>query len=167
MTNAPRWDRPSDAPHALDVRAAHGSPTAKRAAPTYRLRGPLSLDPMRRRSFGAWLLGGVVVGLLLLFAFGMGRSGAASASNDAVTDNVVRLHAKDVGESCWRGHASDGPARVTVALEVGIDGKIRYATASGETHEMRGCVESVVSSWEFLPQAQAQTMALPVEIDRQ
>ena len=55
---------------------------------------------------------------------------------------------------------------MTVALEVGVDGKIRYAAASGESAAMRECVETHVKSWEFLPQAQAQTMALPFEVDR-
>ena len=82
-------------------------------------------------------------------------------------DNVVRLHARDIGNTCWAGlEQKQGPARLTVALEVGVDGKIRYAAASGETPSMRECVETHVKMWEFLPQAQAQTMALPFEVDR-
>jgi hypothetical protein len=81
-------------------------------------------------------------------------------------DNVVHLHARDIGESCWRGSATAGPARMTVAFEVGLDGKVRYAAASGESQTLRGCVEAHVKAWEFLPQAQAQAMVVPFEVDR-
>jgi hypothetical protein len=43
---------------------------------------------------------------------------------------------------------------------------VQYAAASGETHAMRGCIEAHVKSWEFLPQLQTQSMALPFEVDR-
>lgn len=115
-----------------------------------------------------YLVAGIFLGLVLIFALSIGRGDAAAASapTNLVTDNVVHLHAAEIGETCWQGIAKNGPARLTVALEVGVDGKIRYAAATGETVAMRGCVEAYVKAWEFLPQAQAQTMALPVEVDR-
>jgi uncharacterized membrane protein len=109
------------------------------------------------------------LGLVLILALSIGRGDpptASAASSSAITDNVVRLHAREIAASCWAGFEKFGPARLTVALEVGVDGKIRYAAASGETPAMRSCVEAHVKTWEFLPQAQAQTMALPIEIDR-
>ena len=71
---------------------------------------------------------------------------------------------RDSGSSGQRD--SPRPARLTVALEVGVDGRVRRATASGETTAMRGCVEAHVKAWEFLPQQAPQAMALPFEVDR-
>jgi hypothetical protein len=115
-----------------------------------------------------YLIAGIFLGLVLILALSIGRSSeAAAASPSAVTDNIVHLHARDIGNSCWQGfEKAAAPARLTVALEVGIDGKIRYAAASGETAAMRGCVEAHVKSWAFLPQSQAQAMAIPFEVDR-
>ena len=64
------------------------------------------------------------------------------------------------------GIQKDGPARLTVSVEVGTDGQVRYAAAAGESASMRSCVESHVKTWEFLPQAQTTAMALPFEVDR-
>jgi hypothetical protein len=154
-----RHERTTDAPISVDV---SGSDDAASAAS--RLGIPPSWVTM-----GGYLAGGIFLGLLLILALSFSRRDAAAASaasSNAVTDSVIRLHARDIAASCWVGHEKLGPARLTVALEVGIDGKIRYAAASGESPTMRSCVESHVRAWEFLPQAQAQTMALPVEVDR-
>jgi len=113
-----------------------------------------------------YLVTGVFLGIVLIIALTLGRgSNDPIASAGVVTDNVQRLHARDIGDTCWRGVAKDA-ARLTVSMEVGVDGKVRSAVASGESDTMRGCVESVVRSWEFLPQAQPQAMVLPFEIDR-
>lgn len=114
-----------------------------------------------------YLAAGVVLGLVLILALALTGRDEASAAGlpNMVTDNVVRLGARDVGDSCWRG-VSEGTARVTVSLEVGVDGKVRTAAAAGESPAMRGCVESLVKRWEFLPQAQPQTMVLPFEVVR-
>jgi len=124
--------------------------------------------PSSWASMSVYLVAGVALGLLLIVALTVTRSSdpEKTAAAGVVTDNVVHLHSKDIGTTCWSGAAKDGPARVTVALEVGLDGKVRYAAASGESPTMRGCVESHVKGWEFLPQAQAQAMVLPFEIDR-
>jgi hypothetical protein len=53
-----------------------------------------------------------------------------------------------------------------VSLEIGLDGKVRYVAAAGGTPRLRSCVESHVQGWEFLPQAQSQTMVLPFEVTR-
>jgi hypothetical protein len=118
-------------------------------------------------SMSGYLVAGVALGLLLIVALTVTRGEKQDAvAAGVVTDNVVHLHSREIGNSCWSGAAANGPARVTVALEVGLDGKVRYAAASGESPAMRGCVESHVKGWEFLPQAQAQAMVLPFEIDR-
>lgn len=156
-------DRPSDAPISMDL--SDGSmPPQGLATLSSRLKIPQSWVGM-----SGYLVAGIFLGLVLILALSIGRGGdstAAAAMPNAVTDNVVRLHAQDIGTSCWQGYEKTGPARLTVALEVGIDGKIRYAAASGETAALRGCVEAHVKAWEFLPQQQAQTMALPFEVDR-
>jgi hypothetical protein len=147
----------SDAPVAMEVQ-----PTGL-AVISQKLRLPPSWVGM-----SGYLVAGVFLGLLLILALSIGRGegSAQAASPNALTDNVVHLHSQDIATTCWQGYEKLGPARLTVALEVGIDGKIRYAAASGETPAMRGCVEAHVRAWEFLPQAQAQTMALPFEVDR-
>lgn len=156
-------DRPSDAPIAMDVSGGVHTPPTALSTLASRLKIPQSWVGM-----SGYLVAGIFLGLMLILALSIGRSSdaAAATSANAVTDNVVRLQAQDIGASCWQGYEKAGPARLTVALEVGIDGKIRYAAASGETATLRSCVEAHVKAWEFLPQQQAQTMALPVEIDR-
>lgn len=149
-------------PVAMDAPAE--SPGFGLAAIARRIKIPPSWVGM-----GGYLIAGVFLGLLLIFALSIGRGEgnlALAATPNAITDNVVHLHSQDIAGTCWQGYDKLGPARLTVALEVGIDGKIRYAAASGETAAMRACVEAHVRAWEFLPQAQAQTMALPFEIDR-
>jgi hypothetical protein len=161
MTADYHHDRSSESPLAMDVSGS--VPPAGFASAGPRMRIPQAWVGM-----SGYLIAGIFLGLVLILALSIGRSDAAAAtpSPTAVTDNIVHLHARDIGASCWQGYEKLGPARLTVALEVGIDGKIRYATASGETPAMRGCVEAHVKSWDFLPQSQAQTMALPFEIDR-
>jgi hypothetical protein len=153
-------DRPSDGPMAVDLSVS----MPPEGGFARRLGIPQSWVGM-----SGYLVAGIFLGLVLILALSIGRGDAAAAtapSPSAVTDNIVRLHARDIGNTCWQGFDKLGPARLTVALEVGVDGKIRYAAASGETASMRGCVEAHVKSWEFLPQTQAQTMALPFEVDR-
>jgi hypothetical protein len=158
-----RERRQSDAPMSLDVSGSTSVPPDAWESIMQKLKIPRAWMGM-----SSYLAAGIFLGLVLLLALGIGRnsSAAAATSSNAITDNVVRLHARDIAASCWEGYEKLGPARLTVALEVGIDGKIRYAAASGETPAMRACVEAHVQSWEFLPQAQAQTMALPFEVDR-
>ncbi len=159
-------ERTTDAPMAIDLSGSVSMPPAN---------GLLSLTnkikiPQAWIGMSGYLIAGIFLGLVLILALSIGRGSETSAlpppAMDALTDNVVHLHARDIGASCWQGWEHEGAARLTVALEVGIDGKIRYAAASGETNAMRGCVEAHVKSWEFLPQSQAVTMALPFEVDR-
>lgn len=165
------YNRPSDVPFTLDASGtarAGARTTGRVAAPFGQTELTALIDRLRIPhawlGMSGYLAAGVFVGLVLILTLSLGRDG--EASSDAITDNIVRLHASEIGNTCWAGIDRTGPARLTVALEVGVDGKIRYATASGETPVMRGCVEAHVKSWEFLPQAQAQAMALPFEIDR-
>lgn len=132
-------------------------------------RTPGDRLPHRLAGLTGYLVAGIFLGLFLIGALSIGRGGDANAAAlppSLVTDNVVHLHAAEIGNSCWQGLTSSEATRLTVALEIGIDGKIRYATANGESPAMRACVEAYVKAWEFLPQAQAQTMALPFEVDR-
>jgi uncharacterized membrane protein len=131
--------------------------------------GWASRVPRSWLGMSGYLAAGVFLGLILILALSLTRSSdaaAAGAAPDAIVDNVVRLHGQDIGASCWHGATASGPARITVSLEVGVDGKVRYAAAAGESASMRSCVEAHVKSWEFLPQAEATTMVLPFEIDR-
>jgi hypothetical protein len=161
-TDYTRRDRTTDAPIAIDL--SRSVPPSGLATLTNRMGIPQSWVGM-----SGYLIAGIFLGLVLILALSIGRGGEAAAATpppSAVTDSIVHLHARDIGSTCWSGYEKLGPARLTVALEVGVDGKIRYAAASGETPSMRGCVEAHVKSWEFLPQSQAQTMALPFEVDR-
>jgi hypothetical protein len=158
-------DRPSDAPIAMDLSSSRTHSLFGPGGITHKIKIPQSWVGM-----SGYLLAGIFLGLVLILALSVGRGGsdasAATASANTITDTIVRLHSREIGNSCWTGFERSGPARLTVALEVGVDGKIRYAAASGETAAMRGCVEAHVKGWEFLPQLQAQTMALPFEVDR-
>lgn len=176
-------NRTTDAPISMDVDMSQQSvppmamSTGMPGAPVNNGLPPFVNELLARmpRSWvgmSGYLVAGIFLGLVLIAALSIGRPSDANAalpppSPNAIMDNVVRLHARDIGNTCWAGlENKQGPARLTVALEVGIDGKIRYAAASGETPSMRECVETHVKQWEFLPQAQAQTMALPFEVDR-
>jgi hypothetical protein len=153
-------------------------------------------DAMRARrlpsswlALSAYLGSGVFLGLLLIAGLALtGRDKASAASlasvtrhetapapttslelddapSTSVTDNVVRLTKRDIGESCWRGmHATS--TRVNVTFDVGVDGRVRSATATGGSPTMRACVEAHVKRWELLPQAQPQKMILPFEVAR-
>lgn len=160
MYSQPHYDeRPSTQPLAVDLTGE--TPV-----------GWVARIPPRWVGMSGYLIAGLFLGLIGILAVGFARStgstaaASAGAGGDLVADNIVRLHSADVGESCWQGIQKGGPARVTVSMEVGIDGRVRYATASGESPMMRECVEAHVRGWEFLPQAAAQTMVLPFEIDR-
>ncbi len=164
MSYAPMqpWrDRTSEVPLSVDVTGTATLPPA----------GWASKIPASWASMSGYLIAGIFLGLVLILALSFGRSSgdpatAAPAPPGSILDNVVRLHAGDIGQTCWQGLDKAGPARLTVSLEVDHTGKVRHAAASGETAIMRGCVEAHVKTWEFLPQAQAQTMALPFEVDR-
>lgn len=153
-------DRGSSPPLAMDAAQHGGAATG--------LRGLLQQIPPAWIGMSGYLLAGVFLGLVLIVALSLSRPSepTRSAAAGVVSDNVVRLHARDIGESCWSGMSKNGPARITVSMEVGLDGKVRSAVAAGESAAMRSCVESHVRSWEFLPQAQAQAMVLPFEVDR-
>jgi hypothetical protein len=118
---------------------------------------------------GAYAAAGLFIGVAAAAASSIVRgrdAAAASAAAITVSDPIVRLGARQIGVSCWAGIDRPGPTRLTVSLDVGVDGKVRYAAASGASAPMRGCVEAHVRAWEFLPQAHPQTMALPIEVDR-
>lgn len=145
--------------------------TGSASLPPQGLRAVLDRLPPSWLGMSGYLVAGIGLGLLLIVALTLGRGGDASAAPapataSVVTDNVTRLHARDLAESCWDGLDKSAPARLTVSLDVGLDGRVRYAAVSGGSPAMRGCVERYVRSWEFLPQSQATAMALPFEIDR-
>ena len=160
-TETPRTERGSDAPLSYDLAGDTGSSIIPAS---WASRIPRSWIGM-----SGYLVAGVFLGLVLIVALSLTRgdsSATAAASAGVITDNVVHLHSRDINGKCWRGTAKDdGPARVTVSLEIGLDGKVRNAIAAGESPAMRGCVESHVKSWEFLPQASSSQMVLPFEID--
>jgi hypothetical protein len=155
-----RQDRSSDAPIAVDIggvdtaRGRHGMPS-----------GWASRIPQSWIGMSAYLIAGVFLGLVLIVALGITRGDSRKAAAGVVTDNVVHLKSTQLAAPCWRGVDDDGPARVTVSLEVGLDGKVRNARAAGESPAMRACIEAHVKAWEFLPQANPSQMVLPFEID--
>ena len=158
-----RAERLSDAPLSVEMT---GSASLQHA------QGLLGRIPPSWLGMSGYLVAGIFLGLVLILALSMGRDGTAAAvpppasAAGVVSDNITHLHARDIGDTCWRGIEKAGPARLTVSFEIGTDGKVRYAVASGESPAMRSCVETHVKSWEFLPQAQATAMALPFEVDR-
>lgn len=155
-----RPDRSSDAPIAVDIGNVE---TARTNRP-----GWVGKIPASWLGMSGYLVAGVVLGLVLIIALSVARgdSDKAAASAGLVTDNVVHLKATQLNAQCWKGVEDDGPARVTVSLEVGLDGKVRNARAAGESPAMRTCIESHVKAWEFLPQANPSQMVLPFEIDQ-
>ena len=154
-----RPDRSSDAPIAVDI---GGVETARRHVPA----GWANRVPRSWIGMSGYLVAGVFLGLVLIVALGITRGDTGkTAAAGVVTDNVVHLKSTQLAAQCWRGVEDDGPARVTVSLEVGLDGKVRNARAAGESPAMRACIESHVKSWEFLPQANPSQMVLPFEID--
>lgn len=162
-----RTDRSSDAPVSVELTGSASHP------PPGLVGGILGRIPTSWVGMSGYLVAGVFLGLVLILSLTLGRGGDTAAASaaptttaGAITDNVTRLHAREIGDSCWSGIEKDGPARLTVSLEVGVDGKVRYAVASGESASMRSCVETHVKSWEFLPQSQPSMMALPFEVDR-
>jgi hypothetical protein len=155
-----RPDRSSDAPIAVDVGGVDTARTNR--------RGWLDEIPKAWIGMSGYLVAGVALGLVLIVALTIARgdSDKAAASAGLVTDNVVHLKTTQLDAQCWKGVEDDGPARVTVSLEVGLDGKVRNARAAGESPAMRACIESHVKAWEFLPQANPSQMVLPFEIDQ-
>lgn len=133
--------------------------------------------PTRWISMVAYLLVGVALGLVLLLGMALSHkerlapvAGAAPAMAmraTTISDAVVHLHAAHIDKTCWQGIApQQNPARLTVSLAIGSDGKIGSATSAGGSATMRSCVESYVKTWEFLPQAGGQAMIVPIEVAR-
>lgn len=157
----PDDERISAPPLAMDAGAHGGLPqqTALSARLTSRI-------PEAWIGMTGYLVAGVFLGLVLILALSLARRDDSKDAGAVITDNVVRVPASELSKTCWTGITKPGPARVTVSMEVGLDGKVRSAVATGETPAMRGCVEAQVKAWAFLPQAQAQAMVLPFEIER-
>lgn len=159
-TDAPR-DRSSDVPTVMEISGDTGSHGIQLGG------GLLSRIPQSWLGMSGYLVAGVLLGLVLIVALSLTRgesSPTAAASAGVITDNVVHLRAREINDGCWRGMVKDDPARVTVSLEIGLDGRVRNAVAAGESAAMRSCVESHVKTWEFLPQATSSQMVLPFEI---
>lgn len=119
-----------------------------------------------------WTLGILVAGLFagLFLVLGMSVSKDESTSHEgaarAVTDNVIHLGEEDVESTCFRD-VSDKTKHepVMVSFEIGVDGKVHSAKASGGPPKLCRCVEARVKAWEFLPQATTRAMTVPFEVD--
>lgn len=160
MTPYPQFE--SDAPPPPFVLEGSGSAVI----PPFRFRDALAQKiPPSLRAMSGYLLAGIALGLVLVVALSLLSDGGHRKGAAVVTDDVVRLHAKDIGDTCWRGSSNASLAKLSVAIEVGLDGKVRAASATGDSPVMRGCVESHVKRWEFLPQASPSQMVLPFEVD--
>lgn len=189
----PRVDRPSDAPLTVETTGSTSLPSsifASFASMRDGFAGQLYAQvhgaiaarvPPQYLGLAGYLAAGIALGLMLILVMSLGRTSPSDAPSvsatsatttttaaaaPTLTDNVTRLHAREIGSTCWQGIDKDGPARLTVSLEIGTDGRVRYAAAAGESAAMRSCVEAHVRSWEFLPQARPTAMALPFEVDR-
>lgn len=161
-----RPDRSSDAPMAYDTYDPMASGSII-MPPKTGLAAMLDRIPTQYIGMSGYLVAGVLLGLILIVTLSLTRGESLPpAAAGAVTDNTVHLHGKDVGDSCWKGSAKGATTKITVSMEIGLDGKVRRAVASGDSSPtMRSCVEAHVKGWEFLPQATASTMILPFEID--
>ncbi|MBS2017032.1 MAG: hypothetical protein JST00_29360 [Deltaproteobacteria bacterium] len=166
MSPLSRFERTSDAPLAYDTYDPNGSGSIV-LPPKTGLAALLDRLPKQYVGMSGYLVAGVLLGLILIVTLSLTRGESLPpAAAGAVTDNTVRLHGKDVGDSCWKGGSKSATTKVTVAMEIGLDGKVRRAVASGDSSAtMKSCVEAHVKGWEFLPQATATTMVLPFEID--
>jgi len=165
-----RPDRSSDAPMAYDTHDLRGGSDASGSLiipPKTGFAAILEKIPAQYVGMSGYLVAGVLLGLILIVTLSLTRGESLPpAAAGAVTDNTVHLHGKDVGDSCWKGASRQSTAKITVSMEIGLDGKVRRAVAAGDsTATMKSCVESHVKGWEFLPQATASTMILPFEID--
>lgn len=155
-----RLDRPSDSPVAIDQTGSLPS-----VVPVRRSRWAHRI-PSSWLGMWGYAVAGVFLGLILIATLTIARNTAAASSvpPGTITDSVTRLDARELDPACFDGMDRSDPARLMVSLEVGLDGKVRYVSAAGATPRLRACVESHVTSWEFLPQAQPQAMVLPFEV---
>lgn len=117
-------------------------------------------------TMSGYLAAGAGLGLFVILVLWVAqpRDAEPTARPGVVTDNIVHVAGGQLPDPCWSGIATSTPSRFTVSMEVGVDGKVRSAVASGEGSAMRSCIEAHVKGWEFLPQAQTQQMVLPFEI---
>lgn len=158
---SPPPDRISTAPLSVELSGSHRTGRAP--------SGWVNAIPRQWLGASGYLIAGVVLGLVLIAGLSLSRSSTdpePAAGGGVITDNVQRLGASNLGEACWSEVSKDGPARLTVSIEVGVDGKVRSAVATGESRAMRSCVEAHVRGWDFLPQAAAQALVLPFEVER-
>ena len=150
-------DRPSDAPLAID-----SAGTGIATLPLGGFARLVSRIPPAWLGMTGYVVAGVLLGLVLIVALSLSRTDPPMKAG-VVSDNVVRVHARELGAPCAPLAAQGG--KLDVSLEIGLDGKVRNANATGESAALRGCVETHVKSWEFLPQATSSQMVLPFEID--
>jgi hypothetical protein len=156
-----RFERTSDSPMAIDKTGSLQVPAVR----------PRWTDRIPAAWLGMWgyLVAGVMLGLVLIATITIARNtAAATMPPGTITDTVTRVDQSQLDPACFAGldGAAGAPARLTVSLEIGLDGKVRYAAAAGTTPRLRSCVEAYVQKWEFLPQARPQTMVLPFEVTR-
>lgn len=127
--------------------------------------------PSAWADLSAYLAAGLVLGLVLILVLALTDRSAAAASAagvpaaPAITDDVVRLSAREIGASCWAG-LGDGTARLEVAFTVSADGSVRDVLARGASPSMRACVQTHVARWQMLPQARPARLELPVQVVR-
>ncbi len=153
-----------ESPQQPDVVGRRDEITAKSQSPFAPL---LKYIPQQWFGMSGYLVAGIFLGLVLIVVLSLSRgSDTKMASAGVVTDQVVRLHAKDIGDTCWAGISSNEAARLTVLMTVGVDGRVSNVVANGASPTMKGCIETHVRNWEFLPQARPFQESLPFEVDR-
>lgn len=122
-------------------------------------------NPRRFQILGV-LVGGVVVGLMLVFSLTLPRG--PRDPSDVIVDNVVRVGAAEIDPSCWEGlpHARQA-ARVEVTFDLDVQGHVSHVQLSNDqSPRLRKCVADHVRGWTFLPQAAPDHVTLPIEVTR-
>jgi hypothetical protein len=122
-----------------------------------------------------YLLAGVVIGVVLIVGLsitrasslmGSGSAGSVSANGNAgaVTDETVHVQTTQLGASCRAVALPGSPVRVSVSIELDVDGKIKRMASTGGSETAQRCVEAHVATWTFVPQKVASRVVLPFEI---
>jgi hypothetical protein len=85
-----------------------------------------------------------------------------------VVRRTVSAHSAEIRKACWdaRGDSPD-TAKVSVVVEVAVDGSVSSAMATGDDPKLARCLETHIKSWTFPPPKQTSTVNIPFNFVRQ